>query len=281
VHGGAPRTAPAPREKLVEGDGAVINIWLSGGGRLDNLRNHRIKYLFVDVGDTGLDGRIKTPKQEIVQFVRLIESYEKQHAYDFVILPYSEINTYMYRLDRRFRDNFIADYRELISLGFEGVYMDVEPVRKEQEADYLEFLREVSVVCPAGTILGVYAGSLSDSKLGDERTNEWQWPVEFYKRVAEVADVICIPGYDFNLRSREAYQASIRKQVESLCATRLPCQLMLTVPTHKRAPETLKNALAAYSSEIKKHSEHQFIGVCVFAEWTTIPEEWHVFESGM
>lgn len=267
-------------ERLAERNGMVINIWISGRERLDNLRNNNIKYLFVDIGDTSTDGRIMTPREDIIQFVRLIESYEKQHGYDFMILPYSEINTYLYRLDRRFRENFIKDYRELMSLGFDGIYVDIEPVRRGREQDYLEFLREVSIVCFKGTVLGVYAGSLSDSEAGDERDNEWQWPLSFYQRVAEVADLICVPGYDFNLRSKVAYQASIRKQVESLCAINLPCQLMLTVPTHKREPETLRNALTAYNSEIKKHSKHQFIGVCVFAEWTTIPEEWNAFKSG-
>jgi hypothetical protein len=269
-----------PLKGLERGNGAVINIWISGQARLDNLRNHKIKYLFVDIGDTKQDGKIGTPREEINEFLSLIKSYEKQHGYDFVVLPYSEINTYRYNVNRQFRQGFIADYRSLLSLGFDGVYVDVEPIRKNQEKDYLELLAGLSAICPKGIILGAYAGSVSDSEADGETNNEWQWSLSFYKKVSDVVDLICVPGYDFNLRSRVDYQSSIRKQVRLLSSGGFNSNLMFTIPTHKREPETIENALTAYNLEIRRHPRHQFIGVCLFAEWTTIPEDWNVFRSG-
>jgi hypothetical protein len=269
-----------PLKGLGRGSGAVINIWISGEARLDNLRNHRIKYLFVDIGDTNKDGKIETPRKEIAEFLSLIKSYEKQHGYDFVILPYSEINTYHYNVDCQFRKRFIADYKSLVSLGFDGVYVDIEPIRKKKEKDYLELLERLSAICPKGTILGAYAGSVSDSEADNEKNNEWQWSLSFYKKVSDVVDLICVPGYDFNLRSRVEYQSSIRKQVRLLSSGGFNSHLMFTIPTHKREPETIENALTAYYLEIGRHPQHQFIGVCVFAEWTTIQEEWNIFRSG-
>lgn len=262
------------------GNGAVINIWISGQARLANLRDHRIKYLFVDVGDTSRDGKIETPITDIAQFLGMIKSYEKQHAYDFVMLPYSEINTYDCQLDRTFRENFIADYKGLIGLGFDGIYVDVEPVRRSLQADYLEFLNELAAVCPESAILGVYAGSVPDPQAGDEETNEWQWSVSLYRDVSNFVDVIVVPGYDFKLRSRTEYTASIRRQIGLLSSEALNCHLMFALPTHKPEPETIDNALKAYKLEISRRPQHQFIGVCVFAEWTTIQEEWEVFKSG-
>lgn len=267
-------------EKVVPGNGAVTNIWISGKTRLDNLRTRRVKYLFVDVGDTSRRGKIETPIAEIVEFLRLIQSYEKQHAYDFVLLPYSEINTYHYTLDSAFRTNFVADYKGLIALGFDGVYVDVEPVRRSLQEDYLELLNELSAACPKEAVLAVYAGSMSDSQLSDKRISDWQWSRELYRDVSDRVDLIAVPGYDFNLQSKAEYTASLRKQIGLVSAEPFNCHFMFTVPTHKREPETIDNALSAYRAAIKKHPHHQFVGVCVFAEWTTIPEEWNAFESG-
>jgi Polysaccharide deacetylase len=275
-HGG--RLKPSTR--LDPGNGAVINIWISGQARLDNLRNHRIRYLFVDVGDTNRGGKIETPIAEIIQFLSMIKSYEKQHAYDFVMLPYSEINTSHCQLDHTFRENFVADYKRLMALGFDGIYVDVEPVRSSLRADYLEFLNELSAICPEPAILGVYAGSVFDPRSGQEEINEWQWSVGLYRDVSSLVDLIVVPGYDFKLRSRKEYTRSIRKQISLLSSEVLNCRLMFAVPTHKPEPETIGNALAAYKLEISRRPRHQFIGVCIFAEWTTIPEEWNVFESG-
>jgi len=269
-----------PLRGLEKGNGAVINIWILGQARLDNLRNHKIKYLFVDVGDTQRNGKIGTPKEQIVAFLRLMESYEKQHGYDFIILPYSEINTYNYDVNHQFRKAFIADYKRLVSLGFDGVYVDIEPVRRDQEKDYLELLKNLSAICPEGTILGVYAGSVSDYGDDNEGDNEWEWPLSFYRKVSDVADLICVPGYDFNLPSKADYEAYIRNQVRLLSDGGFNSHFMFTVPTHKRQPETIENALSAYNLEIGRHPRHQFIGVCVFAEWRTTPADWEVFRSG-
>jgi len=264
---------------MVAGNGAVINIWISGPTRLDNMRNHQIKYLFVDVGDTNRDGKIETPITDMTRFLQMIKSYEKQHAYDFIILPYSEINTFRCKLDRQFRDNFVTDYKGLITSGFDGIYVDVEPVRISLKEDYLEFLNELSAVCPKPLILAVYAGSMPDFESDEKEISDWQWSRSLYRDVSELVDLVVIPGYDFNLRSKRDYKESISKQIYLLSSEQFGCHFMFAAPTHKREPETIDNALTAYRLEVSRRPRHQFIGVCVFAEWTTTPEEWSVFES--
>jgi len=267
------------QEILIPGNGAVINIWINELKRLDNLRNHQIKYLFVDVGDTNRYGKIETPITDIAQFLQMIKSYEKQHAYDFIILPYSEINTYRCELDRQFRENFVADYRGLIASGFDGIYVDVEPVRISLKSDYLEFLSELSALCPKPLILAVYAGSMPDFESNQKEISDWQWSGGLYRDVSKLVDLVVIPGYDFNLRSKSDYKESISRQIYLLSSEQFGCHFMFAAPTHKREPETIDNALAAYRLEISRRPRHQFIGVCIFAEWTTTPEEWNVFES--
>src|SRR3990167_1573833 len=107
----------------------LLNIWILEDERLNVLKESGVKYLFVDVGDTNINGQIETPEKEIRDFITNLNSYESANSYDFTILPYSEINTYTYDIEsEEFQDNFIADYLNLIKLGFDGVYLDIEPV---------------------------------------------------------------------------------------------------------------------------------------------------------
>ena len=69
-----------------------------------------LKKYNLEVVGTAENGKIETPKQNIEAFIHLIKTYEKRYRHDFVILPYSEINTSVYHIDTEFKENFIADY---------------------------------------------------------------------------------------------------------------------------------------------------------------------------
>lgn len=266
-----------PLMKLKNGPGVVVNIWIPGRAKLDNLREHGIKYLFVDVGDTEPNGMLATPEEQIVKFIDLIKSYEEEHDYDFIILPYSEVNTHLYDIDCTFKRNYIATYEHLISLGFDGVYVDIEPVTREQ--DYLDLLEDLSVICPNDKILGAYAGTVYGSESGKKRISEWQWPLSFFKRVSDRADLMCVPFYDTGSRSREDYESFIRKQVELLAPRECNALLMPAIPTHRQEPETIKNALESYNLVINEYARNPLGDLCIFAEWTTDANEWDIFES--
>ncbi|MHC4131095.1 MAG: polysaccharide deacetylase family protein [Planctomycetota bacterium] len=267
-----------PLRKIPIGDGVVTNIWMSNQIKFDNLRDHKIKYLFVDIGNTKQNGTMETPIEQIAEFLKLVESYEKKHQYDFILLPYSEVNTNHYDINSEFKENFIAVYDHLISLGFDGVYVDIEPIRKGQEEDYLDFLKDLSTICPEDKILGVYAGVV-DSESDNVRNNEWSWSKNLYRKVSSKVDLICVPGYDTDLRNSKDYNSFIRKQIEILSSTQSNACLMLAIPTHKREPETIENALVSYNSVINKYPQNLFIGTYIFAEWTTNRHEWDVFKS--
>ena len=265
-----------PLKNLEKANGIVTNIWLDGT-KIDNLKNHEIKYLFVDIGDTGQDGKIKTPEEDIEKFIHLISEYEKEKNYDFIIIPYSEVYTYDYDITSvSFQENFIEDYKNFISLGFDGVYVDIEPIRKGQEEDYLIFLEDLNKEISQDKIIGAYSGAVSNSKLS---INEWEWDLDFYEKVANRIDLIFVPGYDSFLTDKGKYQNNIKNQIDQLSSRTFNSQFMLGIPTHKPSPETIENALEAYQDGINQNPKNQFIGVGVFAEWTTHENEWGVYEN--
>jgi len=264
---------------LVKGDAIVTNVWLHDQKKLDNLRNHKIKYLFVDIGDTKKNGIIKTPSKTITGFIDLIKTYEKTHNYDFILLPYSEINTFQFQLTPKFRENFIAEYANLISLGFDGIYIDIEPVKSIHERVYLELLDKISTTYPQEAIIGVYSGNIIETTSGRKAQTDWEWPLDFYRKVSNKVDFISVPAYDINIRDEAKYKTFIENQVEFLCTKSVNSKLFIVAPTHKKKPETIERALMPYMSIKNKYPYNPFLGICIFAEWTTNTNEWDFFDS--
>jgi hypothetical protein len=252
-------------EKLPSGkNGAVVNIWLSGEDRINVLRDSEIKYLYVDVGDTTFSGILTTDELEISRFLEMIEKYEEENDHDFVLLPYSEINTYDYDItSEKFQDNFIDDYKRLIEMGFDGIYVDVEPVRLEQIQSYFDLLDSFS-----DDFVGVYSGSLGNSD------SDWAWSENLFKIVDKKADLIFVPGYDTGIESKGEYQEHLENQIEDISKLELDSVLILGIPTHKQDPENIGNALESFN-----RGEGDFDGVAVFSEWTADEGEWEIFRE--
>ena len=257
--------------KIFKENGIVTNIWVSKED-LDKIKKHNIKYLFVDIGDTSLDGTIKTSQNEIEQFLEMISLYETKNDYNFIILPYSEINTNNYFIDDTFEINFINDYRTLLSKGFDGVYVDIEPVKDETK--FLFFLEKLKDSFPH-KIIGVYSGGV-----GNHNSNEWEWDLEYFTQVSKFSDIIVIPGYDTDIDNTKDYYTHITNQIKSINSLFIKnnTEIYYGIPSHKKSPELINNTLFIYSSN-KSHKNGKFNGVVVFAEWTMDEEEWDIFRK--
>jgi len=266
-----------PLLDIEKNNGMVTNIWLEDKKQLGKFIENGIKYLFVDVGDIDKNGKLITEEKELRHFLDLVNEFEKENNYDFVLLPYNEIiieDSNEYALDSdTFTNNVTNNHKWLIELGFDGVHIDIEAIPFDQREDYLEFLEKLSEEIGEKNMITVYSGSLND------KPNIWEWGSIFYRGVADRVDIILIPGYDFDLNSKEEYQAYVAEQIENIASQEWGAKFMFTVPTHKESPETLENSLEIYQKEIVNHENHPFVGITIFAEWTTNKGEWKVFEN--
>jgi len=261
---------------LEKENGLVLNIWVSDEKFLDKLKDNKIKYLFVDVGDTNSKGSLTTSNEDIQSFLELVRVYEKNNNYNFILLPYSEINTYTYDIaSKDFQRNFIKDYKSLINLGFDGVYVDIEPVQFNHRKLYLKFLESLHKEIPQDSILSVYSGSLGDSD------NEWEWNLDFYQEVSNRVNLIFVPGYDINIEDEDEYSNYMKSQILQLSSRNLNSYFILGVPTHKKNPENINNALKAYKEATNNNPDNKFIGVAIFSEWTIQDRDWKIYEKIM
>ncbi len=259
---------------LPKANAIITNIWLEDGERLDNLREHDVKYLFVDVGGTNSDGTLNTPEREIRSFIKTIHDYENENNYSFILIPYSEINSYEINIrSKLFQKNFIESYQRLSALGFDGILMDIEPVQFKDRKEYLKLLDKLRKTLPKKSILSAYSVSIGSSQ------NEWAWNPSFYQSVANKVDIITVGSYDTSIENPEEYQDYIRNQVQQISSRKWRSAFLFAVPTHKPSPETPELALSAYQEEIGLHFNHPFIGLVVFAEWTAKPQDWAIIRE--
>jgi len=266
-----------PLLDIEKNNGIVTNIWIEDKKQLEKFIENDIKYLFVDVGDIDKNGKLITEENELIHFLDFIEEFEKEKGYDFILLPYNEIiieNSKNYDLHSDiFTNNVINNHKELIKLGFEGSHIDIEAIPFSQRDDYLKFLERLNEEIDKENLLTVYSGALNEKPI------VWEWESDFYAAVSDRTDIILIPSYDFNLKDKEEYQNYVKNQIKSITSQKLNANLMFTVPTHKSSPETLANSLEAYKEEIEKHEGNPFIGITIFAEWTTNDNEWNIFSE--
>ena len=260
------------QKNIVYGNGAVINIWIDSYSRLDVLKDHNVKYLFVDVGDTDSDGKIKTPAGEITDFLDFVHAYEKKNGYDFILLAYSEVITDDYNINSpAFKDNFVSDYVRLSSIGFDGVLVDIENIKYQDRGTYLGILDELNRSMP-NSIISAYAGAI-----GYDPSNSWEWTQDFYSSVSSKVDIISAPAYDSDKTTNDEYRSYVKDQVSRINSGDYKSYFLFAVPTHKAAPETIGNSLSAYKESFANNPK--FLGVTVFAEWTASQDDWKTFEK--
>ncbi|HZX44229.1 MAG TPA: hypothetical protein VFF28_00950 [Candidatus Nanoarchaeia archaeon] len=250
---------------LPKGNGIVTNVW-ADSKRIETARQNGLKYLFVDVGDITKDGALVTPKEEIEEFLSLAKNK------GFVLLPYTEVNTENYDFSSsRFMANLIGAHKELVDMGFDGAYLDVEAVQKDKEADYLRLVRLLRKELPSGSIIAAYAGFLKDSD------NRWEWDHDFYQDVSESVDLIFVAGFDLDAKDASEYDEYIVSQMEDISSSGYKSYFMLGVPTHKKYPETIDSAMAAYRKALEGLPNDKFLGVAIFSDWTIDDGEWETY----
>jgi hypothetical protein len=263
-----------PQVGLKDANAAVINIWVSNSSRLDILKASHVRYLIVDIGGTKFNGEFINTYQDIGKFVNLTRNYEKENNYSFILLPYSEVNSHKVDiLNSEFQNNFITEYQDLIEMGFDGIHVDIEPVRLDQRNEYLDFLERLNNELPEDAIISVYSGNL-----GDNTKNEWEWDLKYFKQVSTRCDLIAIPAYDIGLKEKEDYENHLKNQLKKINSISWDSKFLFSIPTHREFPEESDVALNIFEEEIIHYSSHPFIGIAVFAEWTAKESDWEAVQ---
>jgi hypothetical protein len=173
--------------------------------------------------------------------------------------------------------------------GFEGVHLNIEPARNDDDA-YISLLDEVRDALPPGKVLSVAAPKIFPAVPPARAFTDHFWDAAFTARVAARVDQIAFMTYDTFMPLVKLHRAFLRFQTgAAVRAVRMGnprAEVLLGVPTydeynvsHVQHVETLENTLRGIRAGLGDLGTNPspFTGVAIYAAWTTSEEEWRSY----
>jgi hypothetical protein len=182
------------------------------------------------------------------------------------------------------RQRIVAECRGLMDEGFDGIHLNVEPVANGDD-DYLALLRALRAAVGTGIL------SLSATRPGPVApafAPNFFWTADYYARIADAADQVVLMTYDTAIPTPSLYRRYVAYAAATVTADLAPShhtRVLVGIPTydetglmHRKGVETPENALLGVVSGLRGRAGGTFEGVAIYAEWTTDPEDWAVYE---
>jgi hypothetical protein len=277
--------------------------WLQDGvteeeiaGLCRRLKENHIRYVYPHLSPADNDGRLPPFSQ---QAARLFRRIVKREAPDVQILPwvggvktgFRQTQEGTVALDS---DSYLQTFAgECVfltrDLGFDGIHLNIEPMdsgnsRLPEWLDYLKTRLE-------GKTLSIAANKPSFLE-GFNVSPERSWDVNYFAQIGRKCDQLVIMSYDTGLSQPFLYSLFVQEKISAILKRfdheRLPCKILLGVPTYDEAPRhnvnaenipsALKGLLSALS--VRNMQRGSFEGIALYGYWTTSEEEWKQFANG-
>ena len=182
------------------------------------------------------------------------------------------------------RQRMVAECRGLMDEGFDGIHVNVEPIANGDD-DYLALLRALRAAVGTGIL------SLSATRPGPVApafAPNFFWTADYYARIADSADQVVLMTYDTAIPTPGLYRRYVAYAAATVTANLARShrtRVLVGIPTydetglmHRKGVETVENALLGVVSGLRGRAGGTFEGVALYAEWTTDPEDWAVYE---
>jgi Glycosyl hydrolases family 18 len=260
---------------------------------LSTLASHGIVYVFPHLIPFGTGGALPAHSREQM---RAFLAAARRAAPQIKVLPWVGGLRVGYRRQRpgtldladlAQRQRMVAECRGLIDEGFDGIHLNIEPVDDGND-DYLALLRALRTAVSPDHLLSVSA--IRPGPIALSIAPNFFWTPEYYVRVGSIVDQVVVMAYDTALPTAplyERYAAWAASTVTSeLVAHKLRARLLLGVPTyrqtglmHRAGVETPAHAIAGIVAGLRGvGGGGTFEGIALYAEWTTDPADWAVYE---
>lgn len=222
-------------------------------------------------------------------------AYPELHVHGWIGFP-TEIGAVGYRLDNVELQDNIADFSASVvnELGFDGVFLNVEPVWDGNE-DFLELLRKVRASVGDNVPLSVaippdWSPEGVNIPVPPLIVPGTIWEKEYKQSVALLSDQMAIMAYNSGLSAADDYAEWVAYQVQvyadAVSELGQGTELLIGIPTYEAAPpahdplvENVESALQGYANGLRQSGDAaSFVrGLAIYAEWTTDDLEWAQF----
>ncbi|MCB9764124.1 MAG: hypothetical protein H6739_30415 [Alphaproteobacteria bacterium] len=210
-------------------------------------------------------------------------------APELAVIPWTGGN---WRQDVVFGDTprlagFAAHAAAITRLGADGVQLNVEPL-PSWTPGYLALLADVKAAIGPDKVLSV-AAYPPPTPLHPFPDVHWELP--FLAEVCRVADDLAVMGYDTGITLRWRYRGLMEDWTRALAETLPPpeaggCTWRMGLPAyeddepwHHPDVETVDEAIRGVRAGLGPEPPSNFLGVAVYASWTTDADEWAAYEQ--
>jgi hypothetical protein len=183
------------------------------------------------------------------------------------------------------RQRIVAECRGLMDEGFDGVHVNIEPVANGDD-EFLALLRALRTAVGRGML------SVSTAKPGPVAlaiAPNFFWSPAYYALVGDAVDQVVIMAYDSALPTPSLYRRFVSYAAASVTGSFMRSartRVLVGIPTyedhglmHRKGVETPENGLAGVVAGLRgRTGGGTFEGVALYAEWTTDPADWEVYE---
>ena len=266
------------------------------------LRDHDIGTVYAWVSWLQEDGtwRGTTNFPNVKHFVEQFRAaYPEATLYGWVSLPVSG-GADGYRLDDEGVQQAVADFSQRVvnDFGFDGVFLNVEPVWDEDES-FLSLLRGVRSALGIDALISVaappdWSPEGVDVPVPPLIVPGTVWSDTFKQSIALLSDEIAVMAYNSGLSTPEDYSQWVAYQVSAFARAIAQLgegtHLVIGMPTYDAEPpghdplvENIASAEAGYQLGLEQAGLNaSFVrGRALYAGWTTDDQEWAAFKEAV
>lgn len=192
--------------------------------------------------------------------------------------------------DPQVRQGIVDSSAWLMTQGFDGIHVDIEPVRPDDEAFFL-LLEEMRAALPTAK-LSVAMDEWQPHGISQivafifERKIESYWHSEQIKRVAALVDQMVVMTYDTTFHDPALYSWWVEQQTIALSKT-LPQgkELYIGIPAYEDGvdpgAENIITGLEGYTRGLTnlRSKTGKITGVAVYPYWEIDDDEWNTLET--
>ncbi|MBC8098766.1 MAG: hypothetical protein H7Y11_04945, partial [Armatimonadetes bacterium] len=226
-------------------------------------------------------------------------AYPEVRLYGWIGVPTAS-GAFPYRMNDAALREAVAQFSALVvnDLGFDGVFLNVEPVWDNQATDFLQLLSRVRLelgdsaaiavaVPPDWTPIGV------DIPQPELVTPGTVWDKKFKQRVALLTDEMAVMAYNSGLTTPFDYIPWMAYQVqvyaEAVAELSGGAQIIIGIPTyanelpgHNTQVENVSSAMTGVQQGILQAGDAARViaGTALYAEWETDATEWTQYLQG-
>jgi len=167
-----------------------------------------------------------------------------------------------------------------------GLHLNIEPM-PDGNAAFLSLLEELKTAMPPDKMISVAA---YPPPTRWHPHPEVHWSEIYYREVDRRCDQLVPMMYDTSLRLEKVYTRLVASWTRDVARWTTRAELLLGLPAyedeqvayHDPRVENVGNALRGANAGLLSLGPraNRIVGIALYADWTTTPEEWVVFRSG-